>query len=124
IGLIDGNVAHLSGRRKNRPGRRSQGAETGPTHLQPPQPAIVKPPVVMMRNQGDALPNTDARQLAREQKVAADAEVVRPDETIFRRRSGEDFCERSANELSHGARGATLFEREPLPPCTDSAGPM
>ena len=63
----------------------------------------------MMRNEGDALPSTNARQFAREQKIAADAEVVRPDETIFRRRSGEHFCERSANELSHGVRGASLF---------------
>ena len=63
----------------------------------------------MMRNEGDALPSTNARQFAREQKIAADAEVVRPDETIFRRRSGENFCERVANELRHGIRGASLF---------------
>ena len=34
---------------------------------------------------------------------------MRPDDTIVRRRSGENFCERGANELSHGVRGAFLF---------------
>lgn len=61
---------------------RGEGREATVFHLPPAMPSIVEPPVVMMRDKRKAALAANADEFACQDQVAADAQVVRPDQRV------------------------------------------
>ena len=82
VGPVDGGVMDV--RAGDDGERRDLGERTraGALDLGPALPAIVEPPVMMMRDQGYAMAGARAAQFGGEDEVAGDAEVMRPHDDV------------------------------------------
>lgn len=94
---------------ENRARRVCQGSQAKAPHFRPAQPAVVEPPVVMMRHQRDAAPLASVRQFASQHHVARDAKIVCPDDGVLRAGANEQAVERRTNAPAEGWRRRPLF---------------
>ena len=89
VGAVDGRMDDVARCGKHRLRDGAQRPEAATAQLGPALPAALEPPVVLVRNERDAARFADANEFARKQEIAAEAEVMRPDQTIAGLRSGE-----------------------------------
>jgi hypothetical protein len=94
--MIDGGVQRVARWRKHNPRGRDQTAEAVAAHFRPARPAVVEPPVVMMRNEWNVAFGTSGSQFASKKRISAYAEIVRPDEAILAVGIREQLCYRLA----------------------------
>src|SRR5437867_8369489 len=92
---------------------RGQRAKTQAAELRPAQPAVFKPPVVMVANQPDAPGGAGTHELPREQQIASDAQVVRPNQRVVRARALQQPFDTRPNFGREARRRPRLFRTVP-----------
>ena len=81
VGAIDGAVVDM-GRAEHCFRNGIERAKSGAAGFGPALPAIVKPPVVVMRKQGNLAGRAGARECCGEDEVSSQARIVVPDDKV------------------------------------------
>jgi hypothetical protein len=113
IQAIDRQVPH--GRRywKYRSRRCLESPKAVSPHLPPASPAIIKPPVMVVRSQPQTARRADHAQFAAKQKIPRDTKVMRPNQSVFLRSAAEQFLKRLTNLLTDPQWRSVLLREIP-----------
>lgn len=79
VGGIDGEVSDVGAVGEEDARRVGEGTDTGPVHFGPSGPAVVEPPIVVMKEEEDLAMRADSLEFVGEKGVAAEGEVMGPD---------------------------------------------
>ena len=109
VGSIDGDVVNGFGGRKNRFSSGRKVVNAAALHLGPAQPTVVKPPVVMMCDQRNTLMFACCGKCVRQQEIARNPEIMRPDDAVSRGRTIEQSVDRACDARTKLSRGTSLL---------------
>lgn len=98
LAVIDGGVSDDRGFGEQDLCGAGEGSNTGSSEILPAGPAIIEPPVVMMKEQGDIALRADADQFRGEDWISCESQIVGPDPGVGGAGAVEHQCETGSDD--------------------------